>query len=313
MELQIAPLDGAFGMEVFRTDSLDLHNVQVRSKLQKHWLEQGLLVFRDASGPELQIALSRVFGKIELHPHVGSRAADNPELIDVKYEPAVGDMYEIDGKQRGIFLPWHSDLIYTERTNHGGILRPVEIPSSGGDTGFLDQVRLYGTLPQRLKSEIEHLNVLYKADFLVENAKFAGVPPLKRLRFSPASIRVQEFSKDAPRVVHPMVFVQKETGRKVLRVSPWFAVGIEGRETPEGDCLLKEVVDHCLQSTDAYFHRWQPGDMVLWDNWRMLHCVQSIPADQRRWMQRSTIAGDYGLGRLEKSTDTLKDQLRISV
>jgi taurine dioxygenase len=42
--------------------------------------------------------------------------------------------------------------------------------------------------------------------------------------------------------------------------------------------------------------------MVLWDNWRMLHCANGMPAGQRRHMRRTTIAGDYGLGRFEKAS-----------
>ena len=37
--------------------------------------------------------------------------------------------------------------------------------------------------------------------------------------------------------------------------------------------------------------------MVLWDNWRMLHSVSPAPASEERVMQRTTIKGDYGLGR----------------
>ena len=102
------------------------------------------------------------------------------------------------------------------------------------------------------------------------------------------------------RSIHPMVYTQEETGRKVLNVSPWFADGIEGMENDEGDALLREVIDYSIRPERAYFHRWELGDMVLWDNWRMLHCATGAPLGMRRHMRRTTIAGDYGLGRKEK-------------
>ena len=37
--------------------------------------------------------------------------------------------------------------------------------------------------------------------------------------------------------------------------------------------------------------------MVLWDNWRTLHCAKGVAPDAVREMHRSTIAGDYKLGR----------------
>jgi taurine dioxygenase len=40
--------------------------------------------------------------------------------------------------------------------------------------------------------------------------------------------------------------------------------------------------------------------MVLWDNWRLLHCACGTPVGMRREMRRTTIHGDYKLGRKEK-------------
>ncbi len=72
-------------------------------------------------------------------------------------------------------------------------------------------------------------------------------------------------------------------------------------ENDEGDALLREVIDHCIQHERAYFHTWRLDDMVLWDNWRMIHCAMGVPAGLRRHMHRTTITGDYGLGRFEES------------
>jgi len=102
------------------------------------------------------------------------------------------------------------------------------------------------------------------------------------------------------RSIHPMVYAQEGTGRKVLNVSPWFAENIEGMDDKESDALLREVISYCADKSRAYFHSYELTDMVLWDNWRMLHCANGMPAGQRRHMRRTTIAGDYGLGRFEK-------------
>ena len=104
--------------------------------------------------------------------------------------------------------------------------------------------------------------------------------------------------RDFPPSVHPMVYAQAETGRKVLNVSPAYAVGIEEMENAEGDALLEEVFAHCLGSPSAYSHVWRNGDMVAWDNWRILHNAEGTPVERTRLVQRISIAGDYGLGRL---------------
>ena len=48
-----------------------------------------------------------------------------------------------------------------------------------------------------------------------------------------------------------------------------------------------------------YWHTWKPTDMAIWDNWRFMHAASGNPAKHHRRMQRTTITGDYGLGRLE--------------
>ena len=93
----------------------------------------------------------------------------------------------------------------------------------------------------------------------------------------------------------------RSTGQRVLHVSPWMAKGIQGREDPEGDALLAEVCDAIVEAAEelSYFHRWEPTDMVIWDNWRCLHRVSGMAPEHNRCMHRTTIAGDYGLGRFE--------------
>ena len=68
-------------------------------------------------------------------------------------------------------------------------------------------------------------------------------------------------------------------------------------QNEEGDALLAEVIDHLIQPELAYIHEWVVDDMVLWDNWRMIHAVTGGPTDEVRVMRRTTIGGDYGMGR----------------
>jgi taurine dioxygenase len=49
----------------------------------------------------------------------------------------------------------------------------------------------------------------------------------------------------------------------------------------------------------SYFHEWTPTDMVIWDNWRFLHSVSGSRPENGRCMHRTTIRGDYRLGRFE--------------
>jgi taurine dioxygenase len=72
-------------------------------------------------------------------------------------------------------------------------------------------------------------------------------------------------------------------------------------QNEEGDALLREVIKYGVDEKRAHYHAWRSDDMLLWDNWRVLHCATGGPADEVRWLERTTIAGDYGHGRMEHS------------
>lgn len=275
----------------------------VRRALRDLWIDRGVIVFRDLDGIETQLRLSEVFGEPEEHALL--RGVDVPRehklIIDFQYDAKTGEgeVYEVDGEIRGGWLPWHFDLVYVDRINHGGILRPVILPERGGETGYIDQIAAYASLPEALKQRIDGLDVLYKFHVNSAETKF-GQKPDRMVHISDKARAAIGHASVRARSIHPMVYTQKETGRKVLNVSPWFADAIEGMETPEGDALLAEVIDCSIRPERAYFHRWAMGDMVLWDNWRMLHHATGTPEGMRRHMSRTTIAGDYGLGRYEE-------------
>jgi alpha-ketoglutarate-dependent taurine dioxygenase len=46
----------------------------------------------------------------------------------------------------------------------------------------------------------------------------------------------------------------------------------------QGNALLREVIAHITRPGRAYFNKWVPGEMMLWDNGRLLHCAPGTPA-----------------------------------
>jgi len=92
---------------------------------------------------------------------------------------------------------------------------------------------------------------------------------------------------------------QRQTGEKVLHLAPWQAMAIEGQENAQGDALFTALWDEVLARMQPYWHQWRPDQMAIWDNWRFLHSVSGHDPKYPRAARRTTIAGDYGLGRFE--------------
>jgi taurine dioxygenase len=300
MGISFSPLPGQpdFGVIVtgFVPDMLD--DEAVRKTLHDLWIDKGLVVFRETSGLDTHLRLSEVFGENEEHPLLSEAEMPRLDKISVNIIESQGAVFEVDGEQRAGWLAWHKDSIYTDTINHGGILWSIDVPERGGSTGFIDQIAAFDALPEDLRQRIEGLNVIYRYSLDSTESKF-GEQPDRRVNLNEFQVNTTKHYLSRPRVIHPMVYVQEQTGRKVINVSPWFADGIEGMENEEGDALLREVIAHITRPERSYFHKYVPGEMVLWDNWRILHCATGTPVGMKRHMRRTTIFGDYALGREE--------------
>ncbi len=300
MDFKVSPLPGnhAFGAVVTELTPAAIEDPAVRKQLYDLWIDKGVVIFKGLADLDTQISLSEIFGEPEIHPLlIGiDRPREHFVIAEIDYVEEDGDLYEFNGDLRGGFLPWHFDLAYMEKINHGGILRAAVVPNYGGETGFIDGIAAYDDLPDDLKQRIEGLRVIYRYIADATTAKFGEIPE-KCLSLSRNVQTALEHPSVQNPVTHPIVYAQKGTGRNVLNISPWHAVAIEGMDNAEGDALLKQVIDRMIRPETAYFHDWQPDDMVLWDNWRMLHSARGVPPGEKRKMRRTTIAGDYALGR----------------
>lgn len=300
MDFKVDPLPGnhAFGAVVTELDPASIREPQVRQQLLDLFIDKGVIVFKGLAELDTQISLSEIFGEPEIHPLlVGiERPREHFVIAEIDYVEEDGDLYEINGELRGGFLPWHFDLAYMAKINRGGILRAAVTPNKGGETGFIDGIAAYDDLPEDLKQRIEGLSVIYRYSADSSTAKFGEIPEKCISLSRNIQLALEHPSVRRP-VTHPMVYAQKETGRKILNISPWHAVAIEGMENEEGDALLREVIDRMIRPEMAYLHQWVPDDMILWDNWRMLHSARGVPPGEKRKMRRTTIAGDYALGR----------------
>jgi len=214
---QIAPLgpDVPFGAIVSGLTLTDLDDTTVRSSLLDLWIDRGVLLFRGEDTPEMHVSLSECFGQLERHVFPETWVDGRPALVKVKYYPDDGSIYEIDGELRGGWLLWHSDLVYTDTINRGGILRPVQLPASLGLTGLIDQIAAYDRLPEALKARIEGLHVVYTMDLNSANHKFGRPAQIRFVRGAKSFGKIMRREYEYPRILHPMV---SPTGARLDRL-----------------------------------------------------------------------------------------------
>ena len=298
MTLRHTPLSDRLGVAVEGLDFARSFDTTVAEELRASWRRHGLLLLRGSNvTPEGQIAFSRLFGELEAHPLRSIRAHAFPELmeLDSRDERTNPVSYWNDEPIIGR-LPWHKDLFYTPRPNHGAVLRAVHVPAAAGETGFGDQQAAWKALPRATQERIEGLEVVYRFGVSLLDMPFidvAGYRPGPGAPRTPADVGFPDF----PDVVHPLVMHHPVTGRRVLAISPMFLVGIKGLSTTASDALCRELVAHVTRPEFCYLHRWTAGEMILWDNWRFMHSAPGISPVDSRLIHRTTIVGNVQLGR----------------
>jgi taurine dioxygenase len=249
----------------------------------------------------MQVAISTVVGPLKDHPSQATpRAGGELGVIEIRHLPDEGGKVRLRGEELSQWLPWHFDHCYNDELNRAGVLRAVEIPPEGGRTGFVDGIALYRAISPELRDRIEGETVLYAMDVIMDNLRFGRPADLVEIEASPEAEAVMVEFADRPRALHPAVWTRR-TGEKVLHVSPWMAKGIEGLDQDTADELLHAIAEeiNAKAKDRCYFHQWRTTDMVIWDNWRILHSVSGSKPEYARCMHRTTIEGDYGLGRFE--------------
>lgn len=308
--LTITPIrdDIAFGARIAGVTRESLDDAGVRQAITDAFERYGVLVFEDVEpSPAMQVALSKVFGPLKDHPSKAvTRAGDGDDMlgvIEMRHNADEGGVVRLGGRELSSWLPWHFDHCYNDELNRAGVLRCVEGPGDEGFTRFVDGIALYNAISPETRARVEGETVIYAMDVIMGNLRYGRPDDFTQLREAASSLDVMTEFAGRPRALHPAVWT-RATGEKVLHVSPWMAKGIEGRDDAEADALLHEISDEIVEVAErlCYVHQWRPTDMVIWDNWRVLHSVSGMDPHGTRTMHRTTIKGDYGLGRFETTS-----------
>ncbi len=296
-----------FGARVAGVDTETVKDPTVRAQLNALFEERGVIVF-DGVDPslEMQVAISEIFGPLKGHSFKGITVADGevPGVMELKRYPGESDVWEIDGVPLAGWVPWHFDACYNSELNRAGVLRVVESPPEGGLTGFADGIQLYRDIDPGLRDRFEHLEILYHPQLMFTNMRYRRPRRFVLRHLSERINTMFSVNAGAPRAIHPAVW-QRATGEKILHLAPWQADGIVGMENEEGDALLEAMFAEMEAKMRPYTHHWQPGELVIWDNWRFVHSASGHSPDHGRLVHRTTIEGDYGLGRFEHEVEAV--------
>ena len=270
-------LSNAFGIEVLGIDLKDTLSGETIAEIRKLWSEYGIVLLRGQDiTPQQLIAYSRRFGELDLHETLAPfRHPDYAELFVVSTIPVNGK----PSVSENVGRHWHSDLSYTVRPPLGSIFHALVLPEVGGDTMFTSMHAAYDALSDTMRKMIEGLEAVH--DYMgVENMKKRDPKLVAQLR------------EANPPIAQPLVRVHSETGRKALYLSEQMTKRIVGMTEREAMPLLRFLFEHSVDPLFTYRHKWQPHDIIMWDNRSTMHLALSdFAPGAHRYCMRTTILG----------------------
>jgi len=243
--------------------------------------EHSVLLFRgQLLTDEQQIAFSQRFGRLEVTRSMNP-AAGTPFARQANLDIKTGEIIPAEDRRMIYQLAnmlWHSDSSFKAVPSLCSLLSARIVPPEGGATEFASARCAYASLPEALKRRARDGVVVHDFSWSRDQIRPGFFTDKERAEYPP--------------VRHPLVRRNPVNGRESLFLGA-HASHVEGLPVAEGRAFLKELLDHVTQPQFCYYHEWQEGDLIIWDNRCVLH--RATPFDTTRYkrlMQRTTVSGD---------------------
>ena len=238
-----------------------------------------LLLFQNQQmNDAAQLDLTRRFGQLE-EEHVSYYSRG-----EVTYIGRVGNI-DTDGNKvsaRQIKSStgnemWHSDSSFREIPAMYSILFAYEVPDEAGETEFASARAAYRRLDPATRERI------------------AGKVGIHDYIYSRTKVGEDAVTQSQRTYMHPvrqrLVRQNPVTGDRNLFVGS-HVKAIEGMPDDEARALIERLIDEVTRPQSVYRHRWQVGDLVIWDNRCMLHRGCGYDAEKyRRRMHQTRVRG----------------------
>jgi alpha-ketoglutarate-dependent taurine dioxygenase len=277
--ISVQPLNATIGAEIGGVTFEDAMRDDTFAEIRQAFVDYLVVYFPELPlTHEQHMRLSLRFGELMDMPQL--HAVEGFDRIHIIKRDA-------DDNGRVVGESWHADSTYFERPPAAVIMRAVEVPEFGGDTGFLSMYAAYETLSPRMRALLDTLSVVHSATRIYGSAYHA-----QNKKFSAGSAKTDlDIAAGDRETVHPLVCTHAESGRRFLYVNQVYAQRFEGMTEAESRPLLQFLYDHCARFENTCRVRWRKDQVLIWDNRCAMHKAIPDYVGRTRYMTRTTIAG----------------------
>lgn len=186
----------------------------------------------------------------------------------VLHQPELNVVSNI-GRDRPPRSVFHTDTSYVARPPAFTALRALTIPASGGATLFSDQYHAYETLPTAVKEQLADARMLHVMSGLTLD------------------------NRQEKQSWHPLFLRHPLSGRLALFLStPERCQAISGMAIDKAQRIVRLLYQHSIRHYRLYRHRWQLGDIAIWDNRCTMHCADHSQVIGDRVFHRGLVLGE---------------------
>ena len=271
------------GVALADVASSDASYRRVRAAFDEH----SVLLFRKQQiSDELQAAYSRRFGELEV-AKAASLGEGTPYSILTNIDRTTGELVPPGHKEslraRANQL-WHTDSCFKAPPALASVLSARIIPASGGETEFASTRLAWERLPESLRKRLENAYAWH--DYAHSRAKIAPHLASERERTA------------LPPVSWRLCWRNPANGRDSLYIAS-HTFEIDGMSRDAAQALLADLIAFATAPEHTHLHRWEAGDVIMWDNRAVLHRGRPWPDDKARHMVRTTITASDADGLAE--------------
>ena len=268
--MEITRLNGALAARVTGIDwNAGLHDGDLK-EIADALAEHGVLAVAAAGmRPEQHVQLAAHFGELEHHEFFENQGPGREHITVL--DSARGDKSSM----------WHIDEQFLERPPIVTMTHALQVPAFGGDTSFISLHAAYDGLSPNMQDYLDGLYAVHDLARIAEMVWQGGHGGPEQLA---------ESLLKGKQASHPVVLVHPVTGRQALYVSPTYTRFIQGISMGESRAILGFLYEHVQRPEFAYRHRWEVGDLLVWDNRSVMHHAAFDYTD-RRIMHRISVIG----------------------
>jgi taurine dioxygenase len=271
----IAPLTDHTGAEVTGIDFTKPVDAQASDTLNRAFAEHHVLVMRDQHFDPNQFKTAvQLFGELQIHDKKEQHVPGYPDVYYVSNDIFVNGKRVIPGET------FHTDHSNHPRPPKATTLFAVDLPSTGGDTQYVNMHDAYDDLPEKTKQKIDGLKAVHVYQSKYSPRALSGLNDDSRAHLPPPG-------------VHPLVRTHPENGRKALFLNPVRMESIVGMDDTDALKLIDDLMQHATQKKFEYRHKWRHGDWVMWDNRSVMHQANpDYDMSERRFLYRLMLQGE---------------------